>query len=169
MTGSARPNGQAIFALVLLVLNTVYASQIFKLGVPFSNGVEPGASFLPIVLCAVLYLAAGRILVAELRNSRSAEAPVPSEKSDHVPAIGITGPLIIALLTMGFAAGLERAGYIVTAGAYTFAVALYFNFEDGGRPVRSVIVAGITAVIITGFGWLFFVKLFDLYLPTWSF
>ena len=154
---------------MLLVLNTVYASQIFKLGVPFGNGVEPGASFVPIVLCAVLYLAAGRILIGELRSGRSAEASVPHAKSDHVPAIGITGPLIIAVLTMGFAAGLERVGYIVAAGAYTFAVALYFNFEDGGRPVRSVIVAAITAIIITGFGWLFFVKLFDLYLPTWSF
>ncbi len=136
---------------------------------PFSNGVEPGASFLPIVLCAVLYLAAGRILIAELRNGRSAEVPAAPAKSDHVPAIGIIGPLVIAVLTMGFAAGLERVGYIVAAGAYTFAVALYFNFEDGGRPVRSIIVAAITAVIITGFGWLFFVKLFDLYLPTWSY
>jgi len=169
MTGLARPNGQAIFALVLLVLNTVYASQIFKLGVPFDNGVEPGASFLPIVLCAVLYLAAGRIVIGELRAGRSAEAPSAHAKSDHVPAIGITGPLVIAILTMGFAAGLERVGYIVAAGAYTFAVALYFNYEESGRPLRTILVAAITAALITGFGWLFFVKLFDLYLPTWSY
>jgi hypothetical protein len=169
MTGSARPNGQAIFALVLLMANTVYASQIFKLGVPFSNGVEPGASFLPVLLSAVLYLAAGRILIAELRNSRSVEAPAADAKSDHVPAIGIVGPLVIAILTMGFAAGLERVGYIAAAGAYTFAVALYFNFEGGGRLMRSVIVSAMTGVLITSFGWLFFVKLFDLYLPTWSY
>lgn len=166
MTGSARPNGQAIFALVLLVLTTVYASQIFKLGMPFAKGVEPGASFLPIVLSAVMYLAAGRILLEELRRGRQAVAEMA--QSDHVPAVGLIGPLVIALLTMGFAAGLERVGYVVAAGGYTFAVALYFNFEQDGRPLRAILVAAITAAAITGFGWLFFVKLFGLYLPTWN-
>ncbi|WP_324752752.1 tripartite tricarboxylate transporter TctB family protein [Roseovarius sp. Pro17] len=167
MTGSARPNGQAIFAMLLLVLTTVYASQIFKLGLPFAKGVEPGASFLPIVLSAVMYLAAGRILIEELRKGR--EAVARAAQSDHVPAVGLIGPLVVALFTVGFAVGLERVGYFVAAGAYTFAVAFYFDYEESGRPLRSVLIAAITAAIITGFCWLFFVKLFGLSLPTWSF
>ncbi len=166
MTGTARPNGQAIFALVLLVLTTVYASQIFTLGLPFANGVEPGASFLPIALSAIMYVAAGRVMLNELRKGRATSAP--RAESDHVPGVGITGPLLIGVCTMGFAAGLERVGYVVAAGGYTFAVALYFNYEQDGRPLRAILVSVLTAAAITGFGWLFFVKLFGLYLPTWS-
>ncbi|MEI4261423.1 tripartite tricarboxylate transporter TctB family protein [Roseovarius sp. D0-M9] len=166
MTRTVRPSGPAIFALVLLVLTTVYASQIFSLGMPFSNGVEPGASFMPIVLSAIMYVSAGRILVEELRKGRA--AATAAAQSDHVSNVGIIGPVIIAILTMGFAAGLERVGYIISAGAYTFAVALYFNYEQHGRPLRAIALAAITALGITGFCWLFFVKLFGLYLPTWS-
>lgn len=166
MTGSARPNGQAIFAMVLLVLTTVYASQIFSLGMPFAKGVEPGASFLPIVLSAIMYVGALRILWAELRKGR--EDGEGAAQSDHVPAVSIVGPLALIIATGLFAYGLDRVGYFVAAGAYTFLVALYFNYEASGRPVHAVILSAITAVVITVFGWLFFVRLFELSLPVWS-
>lgn len=167
MTGIARPNGQAIFALVLLVLTSVYASQIFKLGLPFENGVEPGASFLPIVLSAIMYVGALRILLVELRRGR-AETVDARPQSDTVPAVTVLGPLVVIAATALFAYGLERVGYFVAAGAYTFAVALYFNFEDSGRPVYALVLSAITALAVTLFGWAFFVWLFELTLPEWN-
>lgn len=163
-----RINAHTAFAVFLLVLATVYASQIPELGQPFANATEPGAPFLPIVLAAVLYLSAARVLVQEFRKSskKTDEKAVPG--SDHIPAIGITGPILVAVFTGLFAAGLQQVGYFVAAGLYTLALALYFNFEESGRPVRSIAVALITAGAITVFGWLFFVVLFDLSLPTWS-
>lgn len=162
----ARPNGQAILALVLLVLTTVYASQIFTLGMPFGNGVEPGASFLPIVLSAIMYVGATSILLGELRRDRQDAAP--AARSAHVRAIGLTGPAAVILATIVFAAGLTRVGYFASAGIYTFAVALYFNYEQDGRLARALLAAAVTAVAITLFGWLFFVRLFGLTLPGWS-
>ncbi len=167
MQVAGRPSGQVITALCLLVLTTVYASQIFRLGLPFSNGVEPGASFLPIVLSLVMYVSAGRILAAELRQR--SRPPARPEGSDHVPAIGFTGPAIVVVFTMLFAAGLDRAGYFASAGLYTFAVAFYFNYEETGRTARAAALAALTAATITAFGWLFFDRLFDLSLPGWSF
>ena len=167
MTGSPRLNGQAIFALVLLVLTTVYASQIFGLGMPFVKGVEPGASFMPILLSAIMYVGALRILVTELRRGQK-EACDARAMSQHVPAVGIIGPLIVGAATALFAFGLDRVGYFVSAGAYTFIVALYFNYEGSGRPLQALILSALTAAVITVFGWLFFVWLFELSLPVWS-
>ena len=161
-----RFNGQAFFALVLLVITTVYASQIFKLGVPFRKGIEPGASFLPIVLSAIMYIGALRILITELR--RPGPQVAARARSEHIPAVGITGPLIVIALTILFTAGLHIFGYFVAAGLYTFGVAFYFNYEDQGRPLKALLFAMITATVITGFGWLFFVRLFDLSLLGWS-
>ena len=45
-------------------------AQIPELGLPFSNGVEPGASFLPVVLSAIMYAGALQILIAVLRRGR---------------------------------------------------------------------------------------------------
>lgn len=167
MPRPAHPNGQAIVALVLLVLTTVYASQILTLGIPFENGVEPGASFLPIVLSAVMYVGATSILLGELRRDRPDVAT--AERSDHVRAIGVSGPAVVILATVIFAAGLTRVGYFASAGIYTFVVALYFNYEQDGRLARALLTAAMTAVAITIFGWLFFVQLFGLTLPGWSF
>ncbi|MFN3208470.1 MAG: tripartite tricarboxylate transporter TctB family protein [Roseovarius sp.] len=166
MTGTYRPNGQALFALVLLVLTSVYASQIFKLGMPFENGVEPGASFLPIVLSGIMYVGALRILIGELRRGRAAAAP--AVRSDTVPAVTVLGPLIVIAATAIFAYGLERVGYFTAAGCYTFAVALYFNYEDSGRPLHALILSAVTALAVTLFGWAFFVWLFELTLPVWN-
>lgn len=166
MTGMSRPNGQAIFAVLLLVLTTVYVSQIFQLGLPFENGVEPGASFLPIVLSAIMYIAALRILVMELRKGR-AEVEPPAQ-SDHLPLVTVIGPLAVTMATAAFAYGLSRVGYFAAAGAYTFLVALYFNFEASGRPVHALLLSAATAAVITVFGWLFFEWLFELSLPGWS-
>lgn len=166
MTGTARPNGQALFAMLLLVLTTVYASQIFELGLPFANGVEPGASFLPIVLSAIMYVGALRILVTELRRGQAKEkAPA---QSDNLPHVTLIGPLIVTLATAAFAYGLSRVGYFVAAGAYTFAVALYFNYEASERIIYALVLSAVTAAAITIFGWLFFEWLFELSLPGWS-
>lgn len=170
MTGTgrfSRFNGQAVFALVLLLVNTVYASQIPALGMPFSGSVEPGAAFLPIVLCAMLYVGALRILVSELRQG-GAEDPRPKPASETVPLLGIVGPVLVIALTALFAYGLQRVGYFMSAGLYTFGVALLFNYEHSGRPGRAAGLALVTAAAITGFGWLFFVRLFGLSLPGWS-
>ena len=167
MERSARLNGQAGFALVLIVFATVYASQIPELGLPFEGGREPGPAFMPIVLVALLYVAAIRVFIAELRGTGADPAAVPAA-SDTVPRVHLIGPLVLVVLTGLFAAGLLQVGYFVAAGAYTFGVALYFNYEQTGRPVRALLQSAVTAAAITGFGWLFFEQLFDLPLPAWA-
>lgn len=162
-----RVNAQAAFALMLIFLATVYVSQIPKLGMPFADGREPGASFFPILLTIVLYVAAIRTLFEELRRTEP-EAQSPILISEHVPRVSVVGPVLLILLTVVFVFALPRLGYFVAAGFYTFGVALFFNYEETGRIPRAVVQSAITAAVITAFGWLFFEGLFDLSLPGWE-
>lgn len=162
-----RLNGQAGFALLLVVFGTVYASQIPKLGLPFADGREPGASFMPILLATILVVGALRVLVAELRGT-GAEPDAPRDTSPTVPRISVVGPVVLIALTALFAFGLPRVGYFVAAAGYTFGVAFFFDYEQTGRPVRAAAQAAVTAAAISGFGWLFFEMLFELSLPGWT-
>ncbi|SES19786.1 Tripartite tricarboxylate transporter TctB family protein [Tranquillimonas rosea] len=158
--------GQAIFALVLLVLTTVYASQLPELGLPFSDGREPGASFLPIILSVIMYVALLRILIGELTGKTPRDE---ASGFQDVGWVGIVGPVVLIVATMLFAAGLRVVGYFAAAGLYTFLVSAWFNYEQTGRPLRALGLAAATAIAITVFGWLFFVRIFGLSLPTWIF
>lgn len=159
-------NAPAFFALFLVVLNTVYASQIGQMGFPFSKG-EPGPSFLPIILCGMLYVVAARIFLVELHAGTREDSD--EDLSQTVPRLATTGPLIIAVLTALFVATFERVGYVVSAAVYTFLISLFFNYEQTGSWRRAAGYSLVTAALITLFGWLFFSKLFDLYLPVWEF
>lgn len=152
-------NPQALFALFLLVLNAGYFAEALTLPLPFAMG-EPGPAFLPLVLSVVLFIAAGQILWAELRGTGEAEA-------EGAPVGGFAvKPIAIAVLTAVYIVLFESIGYWLSTYLYSFAVAALFETETTSRPVRIIIVAAIIAAAATAAGWLFFVTLFDLYLPT---
>lgn len=158
-------NGQVLFAFALLGLNTVYASQVLAMDLPFANG-EPGPAFLPMMLCAFVFIAMIRILMTELRAKPAERAAAMT--SDHIRNLHVLGPLgAIALISL-FIVVFVYAGYLPAAALYTFAIALFFNYESSGDLKKAALMAlGISAVITT-LCWLFFVKLFDLYLPMWE-
>lgn len=163
-------NGQVLFTLVLIALNSVYASQLIKLDKPFALG-EPGPAFFPWLLCIFVYLAMVSILLSEIRKSSQTEQQAePTEKtqSPTIPYMQISGPIIAIGLSVLFIVGFFYAGYVISALLYTFLITLFFNYEQSGKWKRSSIIAFITATSVTLFGWLFFVKLFDLYLPVWG-
>ncbi|WMS42235.1 tripartite tricarboxylate transporter TctB family protein [Acuticoccus sp. MNP-M23] len=146
-------NREAIFALFLLVMNTGYFIETLKMPRPFQLG-EPGPAFLPMLLSAIMFVAAGRILVGALGGFRTDDGERFSIK-----------PLILAALTLGFIALFEPAGYWIATLAYTFTVAVLFSLEDSRAPLKVAGLSAIIAICVTGVGYLFFVTLFDLYLP----
>ncbi|UUX48935.1 tripartite tricarboxylate transporter TctB family protein [Nisaea acidiphila] len=159
-------NGQILFALLLAGLNTIYASQVLQMDPPFASG-EPGPAFLPSILCVFLYLAMARILITEFRAGTGERSGSPT--SEHIPNIRIAGPLVATGLTVLFIVGFFYLGYLVSAFLYTFLIALFFNYERSGAWRSSALFAAIVAFGVTVFGWLFFVKVFELYLPVWEF
>ncbi|MCC4243600.1 tripartite tricarboxylate transporter TctB family protein [Stappia indica] len=160
-----RVTGQVLFAFVLLGLNTVYASQVLEMPFPFATG-EPGPAFMPMLLCGLVYLGVLKILINEFRSPEP--APEVESALSAIPRLGIVGPLAAIALIGLFVIVFFYAGYIVAAAFYTFAISLFFNYEQSGSWGRSVIFAVLTSAAITVFGWLFFVKLFGLYLPMWE-
>lgn len=156
--GIAR-NGQALFAIFLLVLSAGYCAEALTLPTPFERG-EPGPAFLPLILSLVLFVAAARILVAELRGTGDST-------SEGAPAGGFSiRPIILAAITGLFVYVFEPLGYWLATLFYTFAVAVLFEFDRSSRPLRIVAIAAAVSVGMTLVGWLFFVTLFDLFLPT---
>ena len=158
-------NGQILFALILMGLNTIYASQVFQMATPFASG-EPGPAFLPILLCAFVYIAVFVILVTE--GLKSTGGRIIAEQSEYIPCIDIAGPIATILLTVSFIISFSYAGYVVSSLGYTFLIALYFTFEERGKWKRAMLMATLTSGGVTMFGWLFFVRIFGLYLPVWE-
>ncbi|KFB09347.1 tripartite tricarboxylate transporter TctB family protein [Nitratireductor basaltis] len=157
--------GQVIFALGLAVLNTIYASQLVQMDRPFATG-EPGPAFLPVMLCGFVYLASLVIVIREFRAAPTGAKTEP--RSEVLPRISLLGPAITIGATALFIVAFVYLGYLVAAACFTFIVAWFFTFEQTGRLARSVAVALATCAVVTLFGWLFFVKLFGLYLPVWE-
>ncbi len=151
-------NRQAIAALFLLVLNTGYFVQALALPRPFQFG-EPGPAFLPLILSGILFVASGRILYMELRGIDTGEGEAPTE------SVSAAKPIALVLVTAGFVYGFEPLGYWIATLLYTFLVALLFEYERTS-PLRAIAVAAIVAFGTTLAGWLFFVTLFDLFLPS---
>lgn len=151
-------NRQAIAALFLLVLNTGYFLQALALPRPFQFG-EPGPAFLPLILSGILFVAGGRILYMELRGIESGDKEAPTE------SVSVAKPIVLVLVTAGFVHGFEPLGYWIATLLYTFLVALMFEYERT-TPLRAIVVAAIVSFGTTLAGWLFFVTLFDLFLPS---
>lgn len=152
-------NGQALFAILLLILNAGYLAEALTLPTPFERG-EPGPAFLPLLLSGILFLSAGCILLSELRGT--------AETTDEGTPVGgfSAKPILLAAITGLFVYLFEPLGYWIATFLYTFAVAALFEYEKTSRPFRLVMVSGVVAVAMTVTGWLFFVTLFDLFLPT---
>lgn len=160
-------NGQMMFALGLAVLNTIYASQVLQMDAPFATG-EPGPAFLPSILCLFVYIAIFWIIFSEALRIRKDVAST-SEESNAIPHLQVVGPLISIGLAVMFVTLFFYVGYLVAAASYTFLIAYFFNYEQTSAWMRSALVAAAIASGVTFFGWLLFVKIFDLYLPVWEF
>lgn len=151
-----RLNGEILTSGLLLGINTIYLTQIFDLPTPFEEG-EPGPGFYPIVLCAVMYLAAVRIFIKGLRQKGGVQFSLKDPAILRpLGAIGATG-LFILLFT--------PAGYFISTLVYTFIMALLFEWGRKHSPAKTILFSAAAATVITVAGWLFFGQLFDLHLP----
>lgn len=149
-----------MFALLLIVLDAAYMSEALTLPRPFQLG-EPGPAFMPMLLAVVLFIAACRILWMELAGTATRH-----ETED----VRIT-PRAIALIvvTAGFVWAFQPLGYWIATLPYVFVVAALFEHERIGFDWRLPVFSALIAVVVTAAGWLFFVTLFDLFLPAGDF
>lgn len=147
-------NRQVVFALLILVLDLGYLLQALELSFPFERG-EPGPAFLPLILVVLLAIGAFGVLVEELRGQSEAGEDAGGFALRSVALVGLTG---------GFIAGFEPLGYWIATALYTFAVAWLFEQERVGA-VRALFWSALIAAGVTSVGWLFFVRLFGLFLP----
>lgn len=161
-----RFNLQAAFATFLIVLNSIYASQLVELGLPFAKGGEPGPAFLPLALCLFIYVAGLRILFEALvcPETEATAEPTPGT----VPGLARFGPVVVLVLTALYLVAFPWTGYFISTFCYTLLIALFFNFESSGDLRNAGWKSAVSALAITGFGWLFFVQLFGLFLPVWG-
>lgn len=146
-------NARAIFALLLVVLSVAYFLEALTLPTPFQQG-EPGPAFIPMLLAALLFVSAGVTVLGEMRTDAAATGERINLKT-----------MTLVGLTIAFVGAFEFAGYVIATFAYTLAVAALFEAERGRSTRRIALVSLAVAGGVTLAGWLFFVRLFDLYLP----
>lgn len=146
---------QALFALLILALDVAYLQQALELPLPFASG-EPGPSLMPMVLVLTLGIGALGVLVQELRGTATHEHDEDANFSLRTIAL--------IVLTCIFVWSFEPLGYWPATLIYAFGVAWLFEQERLG-PLKAVMTSVLIAAGITGVGWLFFVTLFDLFLP----
>lgn len=146
---------QALFALFILAIDVAYLQQALELPLPFASG-EPGPALMPMVLVVTLGIGALGVLVQELRGTAQHE-------HDEDANFSLRTVALIAL-TCGFVWAFEPLGYWYATLVYAFGVAWLFEQERLG-PVKALLTSVLIAIGITGVGWLFFVTLFDLFLP----
>lgn len=152
-------NRQALFALLILALDAAYLQQALLLPLPFARG-EPGPSLMPLVLVVALAIGALGVLVQELRGTAHHE-------DDEDARFGLR-TIALIVLTGAFAWAFEPLGYVYATLGYAFGVAWLFEQERLG-PLKAVLSSALISAGITGVGWLFFVTLFDLFLPSGNF
>jgi len=153
-------NRQVVFALLILALDAGYFVQALELSFPFERG-EPGPAFMPLILVVLLAIGALGVLVEELRGK------APDDQGPGAEFALRTMALIA--LTAGFVWAFEPLGYWIATAVYTFAVAWLFEQERLGRAWKALLTSAMIAAGITVAGWLFFVQLFELFLPEGNF
>ncbi|WP_261398339.1 tripartite tricarboxylate transporter TctB family protein [Maritimibacter alkaliphilus] len=150
---------QALFALLILALDAAYLQQALLLPLPFSSG-EPGPSLMPLILVVTLGIGALGVLVQELRGTADHE-------DDEDANFSLRTVALIAL-TCGFVWAFEPLGYWIATLLYAFGVAWLFEQERLG-PVKALLTSALISAGIAAAGWLFFVTLFELFLPEGQF
>lgn len=149
-----RISKDSLIAIALLTFNLVYMLQALKLPVPFEHG-EPGPAFFPLVLSAVLFVSS---LVILFKGLQLGDEKGEEETEYLKPALVVGATAVFVVL-------LNYLGYWIATMFYTFSIALVFEYRRNEPILKTSAFCALISAAITVFGWLFFVKLFDLYLP----
>lgn len=156
----SKMNRQALFALLLIILDVGYFAQALTLPRPFQLG-EPGPAFLPILLSLILFISCVCILWQELAGTVS---DVDKNEVDHSVRIAPRS-IVLIVATALFVWAFEPLGYWIATFLYTITVAWLFEREREISLPFSVLTSGAIAAGVTTAGWLFFMTLFGLSLP----
>ncbi len=148
----------------LLVFNTVYLVQALDMPTPFEAG-EPGPAFFPLVLCALIYVSSFGVMFSR-RADGDADAG-DGGSGDEMPADGKSiRPFLAIGATALFIFMLDTFGYWLSTFIYALTINIIFEYSSGENMRRVGALAVLVSAALTVLGWLFFVKLFDLHLPT---
>ncbi len=153
-------NSDLLVGGLLFIGCSVYLYQMFKLSAPFQQG-EPGASFYPLILVAIMFSMSVVTIIRGLKNTASG-FPAMSKAAATRASLAIAATVAFIIL-------FPWLGYWIATIIYTFCIALIFEIGRKYSSLMSALFCLVLAVLVTVAGWLFFVKLFELYLPTGGF
>ncbi|WP_043530324.1 tripartite tricarboxylate transporter TctB family protein [Litchfieldella xinjiangensis] len=150
-------DGRLLVPVALLLVTTLYFFEAWQLGPPMRNG-NMTASFFPMAIAIIMYLAIAQVIWRILRS------PPERETTDDHAATRRLGPLWVTLATAGYLLAFSTLGYFVSTTVYVFVLTLLYGEGFRGLPLKL-----IASVIITVAGYLLFEVVFRVRLPTlWS-
>jgi putative tricarboxylic transport membrane protein len=104
-----RINSTSLFAIILIIVNTIYLIEGFNTAPPMTNG-KPGITFVPIIISTLFYIAAIYILITSIRKE--------SVSSFHLSEV--SRPIAVIFITFIYILIFKPMGYILSSIIYVF-------------------------------------------------
>ena len=104
-----RVNSTSLFAIILIIVNTIYLIEGFNTAPPMTNG-KPGITFVPLIISTLFYIAAIYILITSMRKE--------SVSSFHLSEV--SRPIAVIFITFIYILIFKPIGYILSSIIYVF-------------------------------------------------
>jgi len=104
-----RVNSTSLFAIILIIVNTIYLIDGINTAPPMTNG-KPGITFVPIIISTLFYIAAIYILITSIRKE--------SASSFHLSEV--SRPIAVIFITFIYILIFKPMGYILSSIIYVF-------------------------------------------------
>ena len=143
-------NSTVIFAIMLLVANSIYFIEGIRTAPPIRNG-EVSITFFPIFISLLMYFAATFILIEGLKK----------EKIFKFNLRHISKPIGIIIVTALFIIIFKKVGYIISSFFYVFSIMWLLQEQKKGNRFLDVMFSIIIILII----YLLYQKIFGIRLP----
>lgn len=147
-------NRDVIAAVIFLVGTALYATEVNSLPRPFERG-SAGPAFYPALLTGLMAVCSVILLVQGLRKDEG----ITFRPNRFVE------PTVYVVLSALYVEVFVSFGYLLSTLAYTFGVAILFEY--GRRdPLKLVGVCALIALGVTLTGYVFFEEIFNVRLPS---
>ena len=147
-----RLNSTSLFAIIIILANSIYLVEGFKIAPMVKNGVI-GVTFFPVVVSILLYIAAIAIFIAGIKEK--------SVLSFHLSKV--SKPITVIILTFIYVVIFKNVGYILSSLLYVFG--LIWLFEDKKNNKREKVLNIVYSFIIVLLIYLLYQRLFGVRLP----
>lgn len=148
---------QLCFPLLIFIFVTAYFADAVSLGGPIKHG-APSASFMPILLSAIMYVAAAVVVFGIFRT------PASDSEEQHA---NLSAPILVVAITAAYIGLFVQIGFEISTALYVYALLTLFGYSTN-RTIAGQVKRILLSLLITLIIYVFFAFGFGVQLPTFE-